>query len=741
MSMRGRVVVTFGLIGACLQALLAVGAANGQEESTDPFSFVQEVKLLEGKKVAEDQFGSGVAVHGDTVLVGVPADDEKGVSAGAVHVFLRDNEEGVWKETQKLTASNGAASNFFGASVAVNGDIAFVGARGATPRGNFSGAVYVFARGTDGIWTEVQILNADDGAAGNFFGWSLTLTDALALIGARGNGDDPNFAGAAYVFARGEAGQWTQRQKLMATDAAGGDGFGFSVALVGETILIGAPGENEKGSLAGAAYLFTRSAEGQWTQRQKLLSEDGASGDEFGYSVALAEAAAVVGARFARKDTEDPEITLRPGAVYVFGPETESNETLWREVQKLTAEDGLTSDEFGGSVAASEKAIVVGSRNADVNGSIRGASYVFTLEQESEAVIAWTEHQKILAKDGAGGDAFGASIALSDKWLIVGSPFDDLTVDDIENDTTTTFTDLGSAHVLALTSLPADCEPKTDYDEAECSDTFFAASLTDLDEYVARDFGRSDNNGKYRDLNVTASLSDSVLVVQSPCEVILDSGVFLIGDFVNVDGRNGVSGRRPRIEAKKACILSERGNVSPGDDANIEAGELTLQAGEGAIIGDDAIVTVDGALTVKTVGDAEASAAVIDSGAVVNAGSVQIESPRSVEIRDQSRLSVDGALSLVSTSDDPASEAVVGEDVQILATDLTVASSGTAKIDDDVSIRLSGNGELVSKNEAVVNKDVTITVTGSFRMEAGSPEQCKIKDAQISAGATSGNCL
>jgi hypothetical protein len=189
-------------------------------------------------------------------------------------------------------------------------------------------------------------------------------------------------------------------------------------------------------------------------------------------------------------------------------------------------------------------------------------------------------------------------------------------------------------------------------------------------------------------------------------------------------------------------VLSEQGNVSPGDEAVIEVGELTLQAGEGAIIGDDANVTVDGALTIEAVGDAESSAAVIDSGAVVRAGSLHLKSPGAVEIREQSRLSIDGALSLVSIQDDSGSEAVVGEDVQIQATDLTISSPRKAEIDEGASIELYGNGELVSGNEAVVKKNVTINVTGNFRMEAADAGQCEISSsAQISAGTKSGNCF
>ena len=772
MSMRGRAVVVFGLVGACLQALLAVKPAKGAENNMEAYAFVRGGKLSEGTKVSEDQFGSSVAVSADTVLVGVPTDNEKGAFAGTVYVFHRD-EEGVWQQVQKLTASNGTAYSYFGASITISGDLALVGARGASPHGNFSGAVYAFARGADGVWNEAQILDASDGAAGNFFGWSVALNGAAAIIGARGNGDDPNFPGASYVFTRGTDGQWVQQQKLTATDGEGGDEFGFSVALFDETALIGAPGENEKGSLAGAAYLFVRDADGQWVQQQKLTSNDGASGDEFGDSVALLGNAAFIGAPFAESLVGATE--EHTGAVYVYGPETESSGALWKETQKLTADDGKSGDEFGGSVAATEMAIMIGAQYAVVNGSSRGASYVFTRVQESETSVSWTEHQKILAKDGASGDSFGASVALRDEWAVVGSPLDDITVDDPNGDgdaaDLTTYTNTGSAYVLALTPIPATCPIKTDYTDAKCSGTFYVASLTDLEEYVANNFGQANNDGKYSDLNVTASLSnDSLLILQSPCEIILDTSITLSGKYIVLDGLKGIKSKRPNLlNAEKVCLSSAQGDVNLGESSFVDVGELTLQAGEKAEIGKNSIVTTDGVLSIESIGSGKSSSASIDTGVVVSAGSMEVKSARSAQLGDSSRLSVDGALSLASTEDESGSEAAVGKRVQIQATDLTLTSPRSARVGKDASVVLSGqlqiestgsdskseasiqkgsqvvvggDGELVSGNKASLDKNVSIAVNGNFRMEAGSADQCKIKDAEeITAGSTSGNCF
>lgn len=741
MSMRRGVVVTVGLVGAVLQAFLTTGAARG--EDTEPASFLQEAEFVEAAKVAEDQFGAAVAIEGDMALIGAPGADSKGSSSGAVQVFHR-NEEGVWQATQTLTASNGEAGDFFGASVVLSEESALIGARGANPKGSFSGAVYVFARGSDGVWREAAILSADDGKAGDFFGWSMAVDGDTALIGARGNGDSSSFPGAAYVFVRGESG-WAQTQKLTAADGVGGDEFGYSVAVLGDTALIGARGKNEMGLLmTGAAYLFARDAAGQWTQQQKLIAGDGMTGDEFGYSAALAENMAFVGARFAvEEDPEDLATAAHPGAVYVYELKTEPEGAVWEETQKLFASEGVNGDEFGGSLAASGDTLLIGARNES---AARGAVYFFTRTREDEIPSPWEEQQEILARDGASGDTFGSSIALRGDVAIMGSPFDDVIVEDTNGDgnadDATTYPNSGSAHIFAMTSLPAECTVKTDYDDAQCKNVFTVSSLEELDDYVATDFGRADNDGRYAGLDIIANLTSSVLVLQSPCEITFDPGITLSGDFINIDGRKGISGRRTRIQAEKVCIVSEQGNVSPGDDAIIEVGELTLQAGGRAIIGDDATVTVDGVLTIEAVGEEESSEAVIDSGALVGAGSVQIKSPHAAEIREESRLTVDGALSLVSTQDGSGSEAVVGEKVQIQATDLTVSSPRKAEIDNGASIELSGNGEVVSGNKTVVNKNAVINVTGNLRLEAADAGQCEISgSAQISAGTQSGNCF
>src|SRR5713101_3108849 len=267
---------------------------------TDPLIQQQQLTASDKTVGSEELFGSSVAINGDTALVGSPGPGVASGFSGAAYVFTRD-ATGHWTQGQKLTPSNGVTGDLFGSSVALSNDTAFVGARGDSSQGTFfAGAVYVFTRDTNGLWSQTQKLTASDGTAGDLFGCSIDLRGDTALIGAHGIENSNGSPGAAYIFTRDTtSGQWNQMQKLTASDGVAGDGFGFSVALSDNTLAVGARGADDQGSTSGAAYIFTRDTNGQWNQMQKLTASDGVAGDEFGYSVATSEDTVLVGARFA----------------------------------------------------------------------------------------------------------------------------------------------------------------------------------------------------------------------------------------------------------------------------------------------------------------------------------------------------------------------------------------------------------------------------------------------------------
>jgi hypothetical protein len=379
-------------------ALTAARTQRGDYELVTPDSF-NEQKLTASDGAAGDFFGTSVAVSGSTIVVGAPFDSIGGnLFQGSAYVFNRQG--GSWVEQQKLTASDGAAGDQFGHSVAVDGSTIVVGAWLDDINGNLDqGSAHVFNR-QGGSWVEEQKLIASDGAPGDRLGWSVAISGSTFAVVAIGN----SFEGSAYVFDRQE-GSWVEEQKLTASDGAPGDHFGNSVAISGSTIVVGSAILSI--FFEGSAYVFNRQGR-SWVETQKLTASDGAGGDIFGWSVAISGSTLVVGAW---GDTVGAN--SNQGSAYVFNRQ----EGSWVETQKLTASDGAAFDEFGWSVAISGSTIVVSSELEAIGGhSAQGFAYVFNRRGES-----WVETQKLTASDGAPGDRFGWSIAGSGSTFVLGA--------------------------------------------------------------------------------------------------------------------------------------------------------------------------------------------------------------------------------------------------------------------------------------------------------------------------------
>ncbi len=346
------------LIGARGDDLIASGSAYVFTRSASVWT--EQQKLTASDAAARDDFGISVDVDGDTAVIGAYQNDDDGSSSGSAYVFIRS--AGVWSQRQKLLASDGAAFDFFGHSVAVDGATVLIGAHGNDDNGNSSGLVYVFTRNA-GVWSEQQKLTASDAEASDWFGWSVDVDADTAVVGARSDDDDGIASGSAYVFTR-NAGVWTEQQKLTASDAAAGDQFGFSVALDGATAVIGARWDDDNDS--GSAYVFTRNA-GVWSEQQKLTSSDTATSDNFAHSLDVDGDTVVSGAHF------DDDDGVASGSAYVFTRSV----GVWTEQQKLTASDAASGDQFGFSVAVDGNTAVIGAVADDDNGNASGSAYVF----------------------------------------------------------------------------------------------------------------------------------------------------------------------------------------------------------------------------------------------------------------------------------------------------------------------------------------------------------------------------
>lgn len=362
----------------------------------DPLVWLEQ-KVTASDGAASDSFGYSVALDGITAVVGAQAATVgDNLSQGAAYVFTRTN--GVWTEVEKLTASDGAAYDSFGNGVALSGATVIVGAPNASVNGNTAqGAAYVFTQ-SGGNWNQTQKLLAADGAASNEFGTSVSIQGDTALIGAIQLLHGP---GAAYIFGN-STGTWTQTAKLTASGGSGA--FGDAVRLDGNNALIGAQLTGVGGNMdQGAAFVFTNQG-GAWSQSGILVASDGGRFDSLGSSVALEGSTALVGAPGATVNE------AQRGAAYIF---TESDGN-WNQTQKLTASDGEDLDDFGSSVALSGERALIGAAQYYSDGT--GKMYVFRQSNNT-----WTQQSELLASDSSADDEFGWSAALDGSTALIGA--------------------------------------------------------------------------------------------------------------------------------------------------------------------------------------------------------------------------------------------------------------------------------------------------------------------------------
>ena len=195
----------------------------------------------------------------------------------------------------KLTASDGEESDGFGFSVSIGGNFAIVGAPSDNDNGSGSGSAYIYAL-QDGSWNEVIKLTASDGAANDIFGFSVSISDEIAIVGAYGDDDNEPGSGSAYIYER-QGSTWNEAAKLTASDRAGLDRFGYRVSNSGDLAIVGAPGDDDNGADSGSAYIYERQGS-TWNEVAKLTASDGAFGDFFGSSISISDDLTIVAAPF-----------------------------------------------------------------------------------------------------------------------------------------------------------------------------------------------------------------------------------------------------------------------------------------------------------------------------------------------------------------------------------------------------------------------------------------------------------
>ncbi|MCE5286084.1 MAG: FG-GAP repeat protein [Pelosinus sp.] len=338
------------------------------------------VQITASDRALEDFFGGSVEISGDTAIVGASG---RNANTGAAYIYVRNGT--TWTQQAELIANNGVSGDLFGISVAISGDIVIVGASG---KNAMSGAAYIYVRsGTS--WIQQAELTVSD-AFYNSFGSSVAISSNTAIVGASsGNAN----TGAAYIYVRNGT-IWTEQAELTASEGVSNDQFGYSVAISGDTAIIGFANEEK----VGKAYIYTRSGT-TWTEQAKLTASGGALGDWFGAAVAISGDTAIIG--FANEE--------KVGKAYIY---TRSG-TTWTEQAKLTARDGALGDWFGAAVAISGDTAIVG---AYAKNSYTGAAYIYVRNG-----TIWTQQAEIVTSDGTSDDAFGAAVAISGDTTIFGN--------------------------------------------------------------------------------------------------------------------------------------------------------------------------------------------------------------------------------------------------------------------------------------------------------------------------------
>ncbi|MBN1846241.1 MAG: FG-GAP repeat protein [Sedimentisphaerales bacterium] len=391
------------VVGADLHDVFGYNSGSAYVFRFTGSGWLQETKLVPSDGYADDHFGAAVAVWADTLVVGTPDDDDRGVGSGSTYIFGLEGTP--WQV--KLRASDGTEYDHFGGCVALSGDAAVVGAEYDDDNGIDAGSAYIYRfDGTN--WFEEQKLLASDGAANDWFGYSVAVSGDTAVIGASEDDDNGSSSGSAYVF-RFDGSNWNQEQKLTASDGMLGDLFGRAVAVSGEIAVVGADGDDEMGSHTGSAYVFRFNGL-NWVEQAKLLASDGSDYNYFGCSVAVSGDTVAIGAYY------DDDNGYASGSAYIF----RFNGLNWVEQAKLLASDGSEYDRFGWSVSISGDMVVIGAYHDEDNGNNSGSAYVFRFDG-----LNWIQEQKLTASDGAADDRFGTSVAICGDTAVIGAYLDD----------------------------------------------------------------------------------------------------------------------------------------------------------------------------------------------------------------------------------------------------------------------------------------------------------------------------
>lgn len=373
-------------------------AANGSTQTLTP-----DITLAPADGRTGLLFGTSVSISGQTAAIGA-AWDANGSNGQQGSVFVYTGNGTSWTQQQRLLASDGTTGDQLGAYTEMLGDTIYAG---APPHGPVSGikpgAVYLFER-VAGVWMQGQKLMPAVAVLNARFGQRIAVNDQHLLISGLASSGQRQ----VHTYSRA-AGTWIEQGAM--TPQQGGP-FGSHIALHGNTAVVGAAGATGASSGTGVAYIFDYDGSG-FAQTARIFAGDGANGDNFGFTVALWDQVAVVGA------SNDDSVNLNNhGSAYVF----ERTPGGWVERVKLMAPDAAADDQFGKDVRICGDRIYVGAPQADIGGnSNQGAMYRFDRSGNT-----WTYHSKYtLATPGRSNSYFGDHLGVDATGLVTGAPFMD----------------------------------------------------------------------------------------------------------------------------------------------------------------------------------------------------------------------------------------------------------------------------------------------------------------------------
>ncbi len=377
--------------------------------STTPFEgpCPIENRLLAPKPQEDARFGAAVALASNTLIVSAPETDvEDHPNSGAAYVFA--DVDGVWVFQQELTAPEHADHDQFGTAIAMHESWAFIGAPGDDERADDAGAVHVFISNGE-TWGHVQKLTSDEGTSSQNFGASIAISGSWCVIGAPGDSEFGSASGAVYVF-HYEQPWWVLRQRLTSPDPGAAFRFGRAVAIKDNLLVVGSPGDSEAGDRAGSVYVYQLEAD-LWQLDRKLLADDADVGDEFGRSLALGETRMLIGAPF-----DEPSGGFS-GSVYVIEIPQEPVHNLWLLSEKIFPADGATLQTFGSAVSVVEDTAVIGAGGDSEGVAGGGAAYVFDWTQSG-----WTQSHKVTHALIGPNAGLGQAVAFDGARAAIGAP-------------------------------------------------------------------------------------------------------------------------------------------------------------------------------------------------------------------------------------------------------------------------------------------------------------------------------